>query len=70
MTDFRLTQLDNLITISEGVSDDRFGNYPNKRPISELLNYGLILLDKPSGNTSHEIVSYVKKDIAVGKSRT
>ena len=47
MTDFKLTQLDNLVTISEGVSDERFGNYPNKRPIPELLNYGLILLDKP-----------------------
>ena len=67
MTDFRLTQLDNLITISEGVSDDRFGNYPNKRPISELLNYGLILLDKPSGNTSHEIVSYVKRILQLEK---
>lgn len=67
MTDFKLTQLDNLVTISEGVSDERFGNYPNKRPISELLNYGLILLDKPSGNTSHEIVSYVKRILQLEK---
>ncbi len=67
MTDFKLTQLDNLVPISEGVSDENYGNYPNKRPISELLNYGLILLDKPSGNTSHEIVSYVKRILQLEK---
>ena len=67
MTNFKLTQLDNLVQISEAVSDGDCGNYPNKRPISELLNYGLILLDKPSGNTSHEIVSYVKKILQLDK---
>lgn len=67
MTDYKLTQLDNLIQLSEAVSDGNYGSYPNKRPISELLNYGLILLDKPSGNTSHEIVSYVKKILQLEK---
>ena len=67
MTTFKLTQLDNLVQISEAVSDGDCGNYPDKRPISELLNYGLILLDKPSGNTSHEIVSYVKKILELEK---
>lgn len=67
MTDFKLTQLDNLVQISEAVSDGNYGNYPDKRPISDLLSYGLILLDKPSGNTSHEIVSYVKKILQLGK---
>jgi H/ACA ribonucleoprotein complex subunit 4 len=67
MTNFKLTQLDDLVQISEAVSDGDWGNYPNKRPISELLNYGLILLDKPSGNTSHEIVSYVKKILQLEK---
>ncbi|VFJ15084.1 RNA-guided pseudouridylation complex pseudouridine synthase subunit Cbf5 [Candidatus Nitrosocosmicus franklandus] len=67
MTDYKLTQLENLVQISEAVSNENYGSYPTKRPISELLNYGLILLDKPPGNTSHEIVSYVKKILQLEK---
>ena len=67
MMDFKLTQLDNLVIINDSTSDESYGNYPHKRPISELFNYGLILLDKPSGNTSHEIVSYVKKILQLEK---
>ena len=59
--EFKLTQLENLIKINEGTTNNDYGFYPENRPIAQLLNYGLILLDKPSGNTSHEIVSYVKK---------
>lgn len=65
--EFELPQFDNLVKINDGISDENFGYYPNKRPISQLLSYGLILLDKPPGNTSHEIVSYVKKILGLEK---
>ncbi len=35
--------------------------------VSELLNKGLINLDKPPGPTSHEIVAWIKKILKVKK---
>jgi H/ACA ribonucleoprotein complex subunit 4 len=60
-------QLNNLITINDSITDEKYGYYPSKRPIKNLLSYGLILLDKPPGHTSHEIVSYVKKILDIEK---
>ena len=65
--EYNLPQLDNLVKINDGTSDEKFGYYPNNRPLDQLLSYGLILLDKPPGNTSHEIVSYVKKILGLDK---
>ena len=65
--EFNLPQLDKLVKINDGTSDEKFGYYPNNRPIAQLLSYGLILLDKPPGTTSHEIVSYVKKILGLEK---
>ncbi len=65
--DLSFPQLDNLITINDSITDENYGFYPSKRPINNLLNYGLILLDKPPGHTSHEIVSYVKKILEIEK---
>ena len=65
--DQSLPQLDNLIKINDSTTDESYGYYPYKRPIKNLLNYGLILLDKPPGHTSHEIVSYVKKILGLEK---
>ena len=65
--EFNLPQLDKLVKINDGTSDDKFGYFPNNRPIAQLLSYGLILLDKPPGTTSHEIVSYVKKILGLEK---
>ena len=44
-------------------SDDKphgYGKDPYKRTIQELLDTGVINLDKPPGPTSHEVVSWVK----------
>ena len=65
--DQALPQMDNLIKINDSTTDESYGYYPYKRPIKNLLNYGLILLDKPPGHTSHEIVSYVKKILGLEK---
>ncbi|MFW9851539.1 MAG: RNA-guided pseudouridylation complex pseudouridine synthase subunit Cbf5 [Candidatus Thorarchaeota archaeon] len=47
--------------ISDDVTDFRWGKLPTQRTIDELLNYGIINLDKPANPTSHEVVSFVKK---------
>lgn len=64
----KLKQFDNLIQLSESVTDDRYGHYLYERPIHILFDYGLILIDKPSGPTSHEVASWVKKILNIEKS--
>jgi len=59
--------LQSLVTIDEDLTDESYGYYPYKRPIEVLLDYGIILLDKPSGPTSHEVVSWVRKMLGVDK---
>lgn len=62
-----LPQFENLVNVDEDVTDDRHGHYPDKRPIKELLCYGLILVDKPAGPTSHEVVAWVKRILEIEK---
>ena len=42
-----LKQLENLIEIDQDITDNSFGTYYDKRSIEQLLQYGLIILDKP-----------------------
>lgn len=44
-------------------TNPNFGKAPNERSVRELLNNGLINLDKPSGPTSHQIDSWIKEII-------
>ncbi len=64
----KLIQFDKLIQLTESVTDDRFGYYPYYRPIPILFDYGLVLIDKPSGPTSHEVASWVKRILNIEKS--
>ena len=63
----KLKQLDNLITIDEDITDDNYGTYYDKRSVKQILNYGLILLDKPPGPTSHQVVAWVKRILEISK---
>ena len=62
-----LYQFQDLITLSDNVTDDRYGNSPFERPLDKLLDYGIILIDKPSGPTSHEVASWVKRMLNIQK---
>ncbi|MFX1378500.1 MAG: RNA-guided pseudouridylation complex pseudouridine synthase subunit Cbf5 [Promethearchaeota archaeon] len=50
-----------LLVKSQDDTNPDYGCEPNKRSIEALLQYGVINLDKPSGPTSHEVVSWVRK---------
>jgi H/ACA ribonucleoprotein complex subunit 4 len=50
-----------LMIKSQEKTDYNYGCDPYKRDINTLLNYGVINIDKPSGPTSHEVVSWVRK---------
>ena len=62
-----LKQLENLIEIDQDITDDAYGTYYDKRTIKQLLNYGLIILDKPPGPTSHETVAWTKRILKLPK---
>ncbi len=62
-----LKQLENLVEIDQDFTDDAYGTYYDKRTIEQLLNYGIILLDKPPGPTSHETVAWTKRILKLPK---
>ncbi|MEO2201537.1 MAG: RNA-guided pseudouridylation complex pseudouridine synthase subunit Cbf5, partial [Nitrosopumilus sp.] len=62
-----LKQLENLLEIDQDITDEAYGIYPEKRTIEQLLNYGIILLDKPPGPTSHETVAWTKRILKLSK---
>jgi len=62
-----LKQLENLVEIDQDITDDAYGTYYDKRTIEQLLNYGIIILDKPPGPTSHETVAWTKRILKLPK---
>lgn len=48
-------------------TNPNFGKYPDERSVKELLNNGMINLDKPCGPTSHQVVAWVKEILEVDK---
>ena len=62
-----LPQLENLVKVDDDVTNDNYGHYPDRRPIESLLYYGLVLVDKPAGPTSHEVVAWVKRVLEIEK---
>tara|TARA_Y100000766_G_scaffold143753_1_gene123537 strand:+ start:1032 stop:2027 length:996 start_codon:yes stop_codon:yes gene_type:complete len=62
-----LKQLENLVKIDDDMTNPENGTYYNKRTIEQLLEYGLILIDKPPGPTSHEVVAWAKRILEIPK---
>jgi len=62
-----LTQLENLVKINEDLTNPEHGVYYDQRPSESLLEYGLILVDKPPGPTSHEVVAWTKRILDIPK---
>lgn len=52
---------------SKQMTTSKFGSNPNERDIEELLKAGVILLDKPSGPTSHQVAAWVKDILGLEK---
>ena len=46
----------------------KFGEDPSSRPVTELLDYGVVNIDKPSGPTSHQVSAFVQKILKINKS--
>ncbi len=57
-----------IITRKASVTSSKYGCLPEERPAEEIISYGIINIDKPSGPTSHQISSYVQKILRISKS--
>jgi len=44
-----------------------FGKFPEERTAEELIQYGIVNVDKPKGPTSHQTSDYVKKILDISK---
>lgn len=44
-----------------------FGKSPEERTVDELIDYGIVNLDKPKGPTSHQVSDFVKKILKISK---
>jgi len=51
----------------EAETDPELGQDINKRSVEELINYGVINLDKPKGPTSHQVSDYLQKILNIKK---
>ncbi len=56
-----------LLVKKESETDLSYGKYPEQRTTEELLNNGVICINKPSGPTSHQVADYVKQILKVEK---
>lgn len=66
MLPFELIVRERLVR-ADVTTDPRKGCYPDKRPIDELLCYGIVNIDKPPGPTSHQVSDFVQRIIGVKK---
>lgn len=51
----------------ESTTDEIKGCKPEKRPVEELINYGVVNIDKPKGPTSHQVSDYVQRILGIKK---
>lgn len=48
-------------------TDPKYGKKPDERSVEELLNMGVIVIDKPKGPTSHQVSAWVRDMLHVEK---
>ena len=52
----------------ESETDYKYGCAPSERKTEEIINYGIVNIDKPKGPTSHQVADYVQKILHINKS--
>ncbi len=56
-----------LLVRKEGKTDPSFGCTPGDRSVDQLIQYGVINLNKPSGPSSHQVSDYVQRILGITK---
>ena len=52
----------------EANTNPNLGSNPQERSTEEIINYGIVNIDKPKGPTSHQVSDYVQKILGITKS--
>ena len=53
------------ITDSSAKTNQSFGCIPSERPLEELIECGVILIDKPSGPSSHQLAAWARSMLGI-----
>ena len=56
-----------ILVRKKSVTSSKFGCNPNSRTVKELINYGIVNIDKPPGPTSHQVSAYLQKILNISK---
>ncbi len=56
-----------VIMKKEAETSSSYGCNPDERSADELINFGIINLDKPSGPSSHQVSAYIKQILGIKK---
>lgn len=59
--------MEGVIVKFDELSDEKFGKRPEERNIDELLQCGVVIIDKPQGPSSHEVSSWARKIVGANK---
>jgi len=57
-----------ILVREEAETDPKLGCVPEKRNTEDIINYGIVNIDKPKGPTSHQISDFVQKILHINKS--
>jgi predicted RNA-binding protein (TIGR00451 family) len=55
------------IVKNKSKTNDKYGKKPEQRTTEEIINYGVINIDKPSGPSSHQVSGYLQKILNIKK---
>src|SRR3989344_6009652 len=56
-----------ILVRNESETDAKFGRRPEERSVEQLVQYGVINVNKPAGPTSHQVADHVKKMVGVAR---
>ena len=57
-----------ILVRKDAETNEKYGCTPGERKTEEIINYGIVNIDKPKGPTSHQIADYVQKILHINKS--
>jgi len=56
-----------ILVKEEGTTNPKYGKNPKNNTMQELLQRGIVVIDKPPGPTSHQVADYAKKVLKISK---
>jgi len=56
-----------ILTKKQAQTDKNYGCRPEDRETKDIINYGIVNIDKPKGPTSHQTSDFVQKILGITK---